>query len=137
MKNSTTSCNNLMKWIGISAIDEHGRPVRRTKSEYPYSYDGFVQERCGKNSEATGTVYTDRLLQWNYKNTRRLLRKYFYDGKNEWSCGDSWRDRSAERIGKFLSEWFRRKVRVVLVMEYCNASNGYPIWRIDYAEIKK
>lgn len=112
-------------------VDEHGNPVKRTKEEYPYSYDGFVQERVHPNSKSTGTVYTDRLLQWDYTKTRKLLKKHFESISDK--GGDYWSGRSAESIQKFLRDWFADETIVVtLVMEYCNVSNGYPTWRIDY-----
>lgn len=113
-------------------VDEHDRPVRRTKHTHPYSYDGFVQERCGKNSEANGTVYTDRLLQWDYELTRKLLKKHFKDTGIDVG-GDYWSARPAKAIEGFLRERLNQpELRVILVMEYCNQSNGYPVWRIDY-----
>ena len=121
-------------WAAVAGfVDEHGQPVRRTKYTHPYSYDGFVQERCGPNSEVTGTVYTDRLLQWDYVLTRKLLVKHFKDtGIDE--GGDYWGCRSAEAIQGFLRERLNMPtLRVILVMEYCNLSSGFPVWRIDYA----
>lgn len=117
-------------------VDEHGKPVTKTRHIHPYSYDPYVQERCGPNSEATTTIYSDRLLQWNYKNTRRLLHKHFYNGEMG-SDGDYYNGRSAYKISKFLSEWFRKKVKVVLVMEGCNVSNGYPYWIFWIRDLKK
>lgn len=112
--------------------DEHGNVVRRTKYSHPYSYDGFVQERCGENSEANSTVYTDRLLQWDYKLTRQLIQKHFADTGIDVG-GDYWGARSAKAIEGFLRERLGHpELRVILVMEYCNVSSGYPVWRIDY-----
>lgn len=115
------------------AVDEFGNPVSRGKHDHPYTYSGFVQERVHPNEVADGTVYTDRLLQWDYKLTRKLLTKYFDNGTTD-KGGDWWNNRSASRIQEFLRERFDNpKLTVVLVMEYCNVSNGYPLWRIDYA----
>jgi hypothetical protein len=110
-------------------VDEHGKPVRRTKQTHPYTYDGFVQERVHLNKKATGTVYTDRLLQWDYQLTRELIAKHFNDGGGDW-----WNNRSAAQIQEFLRERLEKpNLEVVLVMEYCNQSTGYPVWRIDYS----
>lgn len=112
-------------------VDEHGNAVERTKSTHPYSYDGFVSWRGGKNEEVTGTVYSDRLLQWDYAKTRSLMAKHFGND------GDYYSNRSPENIQSFLSEMFGHEVKLILIMEYCNQSSGYPVWRFDYAEIKK
>ncbi len=115
-------------WCGFY-VDENDRPVLRTKHCYPYSYDGFVQERCGHNSEANGTIYTDRMLGHDYERTRELISKHFPD-----KPGDIWSGRSAAAIEGFLREWLGQpELRVILVMEYCNLASGYPYWRFDYA----
>lgn len=49
----------------FGSVDEHNNPVRRTKQSHPYNYDGFILWRFGKNEEATSTIYSDRLLQWD------------------------------------------------------------------------
>lgn len=113
------------------AEDEHGNPVERTKSEYPYSYDGFVTWRGGENEEVTGTVYSDRLLQWNYQKTRDLMKKHFG------TDGDYYFDRKPQQIEAFLSEYMEKKIKLIFIMEYCNVSSGYPLWRFDYKEIKE
>ncbi len=116
----------------FAGVDEHGQPVKRTRHTHPYSYDGFVQERCGENSEATSTVWTDRLLQWDYDLTRKLLKKHFADTGIDVG-GDCWGSRSAAAIEGFLRERLGKpELRVILVMEYCNQATGYPVWRIDY-----
>jgi hypothetical protein len=113
-------------------VDEHGNQVQRTKFSHPYSYDGFVQERVMENSESTGSVYTDRLLKWDYKLTRSLMKKHFKDTGID-QGGDYWDKRSAKAIQGFLRERLSSPtLKVTLVMEYCNVSNGYPVWRIDY-----
>lgn len=108
-------------------VDEHGKPVNRTKDEYPYSYDAFMQERVLPNSEVKSAVYTDRLLQWDYNLTRRLMEKHFGNS------GDYWNNRSAADIQSFLRERLNAPDLVVCyVMECCNVSNGYPLWVIAY-----
>lgn len=119
--------NGFMTYFGMGAVDEHDKPVERTKREYPYTYSGFVQERVHPNEKANGTVYSDRLRQWDYEKCRRLQKKHF--GKET----DYWNNISAATIEKFLRDyWDNDKIEVVLVMEYCNISSGYPLWRVDY-----
>lgn len=105
-------------------VDEFGNPVKRTKDKYPYSYDGFVTWSI--DEEADDTVYSDRLLHWNYTKCRSLMNKHF---KGD---GDYYYNRSPEQIEAFLSEYMDKDIKLVRVMEYCNQSSGYPVWRFDY-----
>jgi len=108
-------------------VDEHGNRVRRTKREYPYSYDGFVTWRGGENSEVNNTIYSDRLLQWDYDKYNKLSEKHFGNQ------GQIFFDRSPEKIQSFLRDWCNSpKLKLILVMEYCNVSSGYPCWRFDF-----
>jgi hypothetical protein len=113
------------------AVDEFDNPVVRTKQSHPYSYDGFVTYRNGKNEESTGTIYSDRLLKWDYEKSRSLMKKHFNES------GDYWDRRDPLKIQSFLREWTGdNELKLVLVMQYCNVSNGYPVWRFDYAASK-
>ena len=117
----------ILHRFGISAVDEFDRPVKRTKREYPYSYDGFVQWRGGKNEEANGTIYSDRLLMWDYNKHNRLCEEHFGDQ------GQYWNQRDPKKIEAFLRDWTGDdNLKLIFVMEYCNVSNGYPCWRFDY-----
>ena len=113
-------------------VDEFGKPIKRTPFEYPYSYDGFVTYRGGENSEANNTIYSDRLLQWDYEKCRKMMKKHFGES------GDYWNNRSPKKIESFLKEWCGDKnLKLIFVMEYCNVSNGYPVWRFDFKTTKK
>jgi hypothetical protein len=110
-------------------IDRDGAPVKKTKASHPYSYDGFVQWRGGDNSEVTGSVYTDRLYQFDYKKYNELCIKHF---GNE---GDYWGNRNPKRIEEFLRDWFEKpELEIVLISEYCNQATGYPVWLLEYKE---
>lgn len=114
--------------MSISSVDEHDQPVSRTKSSHPYSYDGFVTWRSGANNEAESTIYSDRLLEFDRQKHNDLCRKHFGDEKQYWD------DRSPLKIEAFLRDWTdNQKLRLILIMEYCNQSSGYPCWRFDYA----
>lgn len=109
-------------------VDEYGRPVDRTKSSHPYCYDSFVQWRGGANEEANGTIYTDRLLSWDMPKHDRLCVKHFGNRHQYWS------DRDPDKIESFLRDWLDdQALKLILVMECCNQSSGYPTWRLDYA----
>jgi hypothetical protein len=108
-------------------VDEFDNPVKRTKQTHPYTYDGFIVWRGGKNEEANGTIYSDRLYLWNFKKHDELCKKHFGDEKQYWS------QRDPKLIEKFLQDWCENpKLRLIFVMEYCNQSSGYPVWRFDY-----
>jgi len=108
-------------------IDEHGNTVKRTKHTHPYNYDGHVIWRDGENAEADDTIYSDRLLQWDYDKHNRLCEKHFGNQ------GQRWNNRDPKKIESFLRDWCdNQKLKLVFIMEYCNQSSGYPCWRFDF-----
>lgn len=110
-------------------VDEHGNPALKGKHEYPYTYDGFVLHRFGENEEANGTIYSDRLLQWDYEKHNKLCKKHFGDE------GQYWDKRDPKLIEEFLRDWTGKpNLRIIFIMEYCNQATGYPCWRFDYGE---
>lgn len=127
------SSDGFTTWYGGGPIDEHGKVVSRTKSSHPYSYDGFVVHRFGENKEATGTVYSDRMWEWDNKKHDRLRQEHFGDrAQLRWSQDDP------KKIEQFLRDYLGYPdLKLILVMEYCNVSNGYPCWRFDYNSGKK
>jgi hypothetical protein len=110
-------------------VDEFGNPVERTKFDYPYSYDGFVTYRNGENSEANSTIYSDRIHHGEKYIT--LCQKHFGNQ------GQMFFDRKPEQIQAFLRDWCEdQELKLVFVMEYCNVSSGYPLWRFDFKTTK-
>lgn len=108
-------------------VDEFGKPVERTKERYPYSYDGFVTWRGGDNEEANSTVYTDRLIREPYYD--ELSKKHFGN------TGQLFFNREPEVIETFLKDALKNdKVKLILIMEYCNVSTGYSLWRLDFKQ---
>lgn len=108
---------------GSRFCDENGEPVARTKYTHPYSYDPFViWKGAGK---ANGTVYTDRLFEWDRRKAEDLCDKHL--------PGLRWNNAPPSKIEAFLREYMGEpNLRLVLVMEYCNWATGYPVWRLDY-----
>lgn len=106
-------------------LNEYGKPIERTPMTHPYSYEGFVTYRNGKNSEANCTIYSDRLLRQDYEKARLLMKKHFGES------GDYYSNREPQKIEDFLSEFLNKKVKIIFIMEYCNQSDGYPYWRFD------
>jgi|CXWL01.1.fsa_nt_gi hypothetical protein len=119
-------------FVYCEGVDENDNPVQKTKSEYPYSYDGFITWRCGENEEGGSTLYSDRLLRQNYEKCRAMMQKHF--GKQS----DYWSEYIPEQIELFLRDWCNApNLKLIYIMEYCNVSNGYPYWRFDFNANKK
>lgn len=121
--------NGFVRFPFSQPVDEYGNPVQRTKTEWPYSYDGFViWDSRFPNSKCTGTVYTDRLYEWDSDKFNTLRKKHFDNGRQL-----SWSQEDPARIEKFLRDYLDLpNLKLQLIMEYCNVSSGYPIWRFDY-----
>ena len=108
-------------------IDEFDNPVEKPKNKFPYSYDGFILHRFGPNSEFDSTAYSDSFKLWDNEKFNSLKEKYF---KNK---GDYWPTSEPKLIEKFLQEFFDNSdLKLIFIMEYCNISNGYPVWRFDF-----
>lgn len=105
-------------------VDEHGNLIKKTPEEYPYSYDGFVTYIGGENSEANHTVYSDRIH--TSKEYEEACQKVFHNS------GQMFFNRSPNDIEKFLRLFYKDKsLKLILVMQCCNVSNGFPLWRFD------
>ncbi len=131
MKKKTRQVNSLGEVYYSPYIDEHGIPVARTPQTHPYTYDGYVTYRGGKNEEANGTIYSDRLLQWDWDKYNLLSRKHFGDE------GQYFDNRDPKKIEAFLRDWCESpKLKLIFIMKYCNQSSGYPVWRFDYHDPK-
>lgn len=108
---------------GFGQVDLNDNPIERTRSSHPYSYDEFVVFRNGTNSEINSTIYSDRLKSWDYELTEKLSKKHFGE------TGDYYTHRSPSVIEKFLQERLELpELRLVVLTEGCNVSNGYPYW---------
>lgn len=76
--------------------------------------------------EATNTVYSDRLFQWDSKKHDEFCQKHFGN------TGQYWDRREPDKIQEFLSDYLNEKVILCKIEQHTNASNGYPLWRFDY-----
>jgi hypothetical protein len=107
----------------------------KDKCSYPYTYDPFMiwynddiktlQDNNGQLRNVS-TIYTDRLLQWDWNKHNRLCRKHF---GNE---GQLWDNRDPKKIEAFLSDWTEKKVTLIANIQYVNMASGYPVWRLDF-----
>lgn len=113
--------------IFCSGVDEHNNPVKRSKIDFPYSYDGFVIWRGLPQAELTNTIYSDRIKQhFKFEHLDALCKKHFGE------CGDSFYSRKPKDIESFLQELYEKpNYKLGLIMEYCNVANGFPVWRFD------
>lgn len=122
-----SSSYGYLRYVGKSSLPT---PVR-TKELHPYSYDPFTLWHRGGNENANGTIYTDRLYQWDYVKHDELCKRHFGD------TGQYWDRRSPTAVQEFLREWCEDKnLLLIEIMEYCNYSTGYPVWRLDYRSSK-
>lgn len=107
----------------------YGAPVDpsiRTKQTHPYSYDPITQYR-NPAVKPNGTIYTDRLLQWDFNKHDVLCEKHFGNR------GQHWERRSPKKIEAFLRDWCDDEgLHLCAVIEYCNVATGFPTWRLDY-----
>lgn len=137
-------------------VDEHGYPVGshrigpapdadlqrrdppRQKSAYPYGYCPFtIWGFPGENKECNGTVYVDRMEQWDRAKYVRLAAEIFVDDRgarvgvyNSHAC-------RGDLIEKFLRAWNEDPDLALLrVVECCNVATGYPTWALYYRGTK-
>lgn len=103
-----------------------GKPVERSKRQYPYSYTAF----CIYKNRYTCTdnvVYSDRLSnEPNY--SPKLYEKHL--GRGQYLS-----NKKPQDIENYLSDLFGYKVTLTGIEEECNCSNGYPYWILYYRKI--
>ena len=104
--------------FGWGPKDINGKNVKKTKYSHPYSYDEFVVWRGGKNDTWDEAAYSDRLQQWDWKKYEELAKE---------AKRDLYKDPKVTQ--NFLRKYYSDpKLKLILIMEGCNASNGYPYW---------
>lgn len=109
----------------LMPINQNGDPVKKTKLKYPYSYDPFIVQ--GSPGEYECTDYSDRLMQWNWDKFYELSEKHF--GNRD----QIFYDRPIDKIESFLQDYHNNpKLKLVMVSEGANVSNGYPYWIFFY-----
>lgn len=118
------SGNLVRSYFGAVGVD--GKPVERTKAQYPYSYDTFIVWRTGPNSELTHSVYTDRMQQWEPEKFELLRKKY----------NKQFPAMTPAELTNYMCEYIGKQVEVIYLAECCNHANGFPLWLIGYKELK-
>jgi len=101
--------------------------IHKDKYSHPYSYDPFIIYYNEKaEEEANDTIYSDRLLLWDWDKHNHLCEKHFGNQ------GQLWDNREPEKIEAFLSDFTGKQIVLIANIQYCNISNGYPVWRFDF-----
>jgi len=102
----------------------------RSRDEHPYSYDPIVVWQQG--SRANGTIYSDRLLMWDWNRYNELSKKHFGDESHYWH------DRQPQKIQSFLRDWCHDPELILTrISEHCNQASGFPVWCFDYISFKE
>lgn len=118
-----------MTTYSISGVDINGRPVERSKQDYPYSYSSYVVYRNGTNEETNGSAYTDRIWQWDHDLSTRLWEKH---------AGKRVSPHDLSRVSPKVMEAFLRerfdhpKLTIVVMMDGCNQSSGYEVGYVSW-----
>lgn len=105
-----------------------------TKWDAPYSFDPYtIWGFAGPNKECNSTNWTDRLSEWDYDKYERIAKEVFPVGSQPFSDHNC----RGDLIQEFLRRYHDDPTIVLLrVIAYCNLSNGFPLWRLDYKTTK-
>ena len=109
--------------------NEMGEPIERTPLTHPYNYESFVTWRkTGVEPKKIPTVvFSDRLFQWDTKKHDELCNKHWGNR------GQYWDKREPEKIEAFLRDYNDdQTIELLMVMQGCNQSSGYPLWIFFY-----
>jgi hypothetical protein len=110
-----------------------------TKAGHPYAYDPFtIWGAPQPDARCNGSTYTDRMEQHDRKRYHALAERHYRGGDpvTYHRPFDSHRCRG-DLIEQFLREWEGDPdLTLIRVIEYCDVSNGYPTWRLDYVTSK-
>lgn len=94
-------------------------------------YEGLIQFSNG--IEPKHSVYSDRLLGWNYEKFNECCQKVWGDAGQAF-----YSDRKPKEVEKFLRFYTDDETLTLCrIIQYENMSNGYPYWRFDYITNKK
>ena len=109
-----------------------------SKQSHPYAYDPFTiwGEPC-KSKACNGSDYTDGLDEWDTSKYERLAKKHYRSGENSYERPFDAHNCKGALIEAFLRDWHDDpELKLLRVVEYCNAHSGYSTWRLDYASPK-
>jgi hypothetical protein len=117
-------------------LTRHNPPL--SKEEYPYGYDPFtIWGEARAHKECNGSVYTDTLFRDDCDKYERLALKHYGHGGFEGDTVFSSYACKGPLIEAFLRDWFDDpELKLLRVIEYCNKSNGFHTWRLDFVQKK-
>lgn len=118
-------------------LQRHDPP--RTKDTHPYAYDPFtIWGQPYRDPKQTGTVYADRLMQWDRAKYARLARKHYHSGSNAYEHPFESSNCKGFLIAEFLRDWFDDpSLELLRVVEHCNPYTGERNWSLSYSSSKE
>lgn len=111
-------------------FDADGKVCSSTPLNNRYSYQEFVlwkRKNCQIDSNKLAAEYSDRLYQFDSDKYNKLCIKYFGNSGQMW-----YEEREPDRIESFLQEYLEKPIKLAMVLQGCNRSNGYPYWVFQY-----
>lgn len=119
------------RWWQACYVDQYGKPVKRDKAFYPYSYDPYVVwasrgYKGHREPQDLAVDHSDRLQQWDSG-------KYQDCYEKAGLLGISFARAGYLKIQRFLRLYHGQPgLKLRLVMEATNAATGYRYWIFFY-----
>lgn len=104
-------------------------PHYRTKSRYPYNYDPFFVVGSHRTIKDSSADYTDRYVSWDID---KFQAAYDAIGRKV-----NWSHMILDDVDKFVKAYYGPEYKATGLVEWCNASSGYPHWSIHFKKAKK
>lgn len=101
----------------------------RDKYDYPYSYSAFFLIGDHDTVKDCSADYTDRYRLWDeekYNKAREAVGSQF-----------RWSAMSLIELDRFVKAYYGDDHVATGLVEWCNASTGYPLWSIHFKKIEK
>lgn len=105
-----------------------GKPVERTRWDYPYSYSEFVLYKTERYEPTDSSAYSDRLWEWNPTKFQRAVAKVWPRQPKS----QMFNDKKFKDLQQFLRHYLEEQVELTAVVQGCNVGNGYPYWVFFY-----
>lgn len=106
-----------------------GKPVTRTRQEYPYSFDDYISYENRDQPLANNSMYTDRMSEWEPNKYKELMQKHF-KSENEF-----WGSRSPTQIEAFLRDYCDLpSLQLVRIWTCCNQACGAEQWQFEFLD---
>jgi hypothetical protein len=102
----------------------------RLRNECPYSYSPILRYQAEGDPKGQTTTYHDRMMQWDYDKYGDSAEAAGFNPPRKQMGLER---ESPETLEKFLRIYFDDdSIKLIRMIEYCNMSSGYPIYRFDY-----